>query len=394
MRVLFVNVVDRTKPIQLREYPLAFGYLKSYAEANGVRFDSAYLETGDRSEALSVFEDFKPTVLALTSITENYNRAKEFAAFARGVLPNAKIVIGGVHISAVPSSLSPDMTVGVIGEGEQTFLELLRAWFRPNPEIKGIVYWEGTKLIRTPPREPREVLDSIPHPKRDIFGLEPRATYIFTSRGCPYGCAFCSSSAFWGKVRFHSPEYVAEEILSLAKQGVKEINIFDDCFVLDMDRVRKIKDLVKDCGVKFTVAARTNLVTYEVADVLKSMGVVHVGMGVESNSPAVLKWLRKGNTPENNQKAVDVLKSRGLEISISIIRGVPIETKEDRKLTMDFIDRNDLNYDEYLLMRFPNTAIYQGSWDWDACRVVTFRRPFVKRAFRFARRKALAVIGR
>jgi radical SAM superfamily enzyme YgiQ (UPF0313 family) len=314
----------------------------------------------------------KPDVVALTGITENYERAISYARSVKRFNPKIKVIIGGVHISSVPESLSRFMDVGIVGEGEQTFLELLENNFEPASSINGLVYWKDDNLRMTPPRELIEPLDNIPHPMRNMYGSEPRQPYLFTSRGCTYRCVFCSSSRFWKKVRFHSAEYVAEEIRQLVRTGCKFINIYDDCFPLNLSRVKRIKDLIRGCDVKFAVAVRANLVTREMAAVFKEMNVTDVGMGLESNSPRILQYLQKGNTPEDNQRAVDILRAYSIHVHCSFIRDVPIETKEDLRLTYDFIKRNRLSYDMYRLMRLPNTPIYEGSTDWSKCKVKRF----------------------
>ena len=365
MRVLFVNVIDDKIPIQMRYYPLSFGYLYSYCQKQGYTIDESYTEKVDDK----VLNDIKPQVVALTSITGNYNLAIAYAKKIKKHSPNIKVLIGGTHISAVPQSLSPDMDVGVIGEGEQTFLELVQNDFEASSNLKGIVYWEDGVFNKTADRSLIEPLDSIPHPKRTIAGVEQRDAYIFTSRGCAYKCIFCSSTRFWKKVRFHSPEYVAEEISQIKSLGATHVNIYDDTFILDLNRVRQIKDLVKDLGLSYTVAVRANLVTQEVAALLKEMNVKNVGIGFESNSERILKYLQKGNTPEDNQRAVDIIRKYNLHLNGSFIKGVPTETKEDLKKTNAFIRKNKIPYDMYRLMRFPNTPLYEGDENWDKCKV-------------------------
>ena len=395
MRLLFVNCIDPSKQIQRAYYPLSFGYLTSYARKYGVKgLRTRYTEVGDFANLHQVlFGEFMPHVIALTSITENWDRAVATASWLKQWVPKVKIVVGGPHISAVPSSLSRCMDVGVIGEGEQTFLELCRSKFKGDETIDGIVFWKERKLVVTKKRDLIEPLDAIPYADRSIFPrYEKRLTYVFTSRGCPYRCIFCSSSRFWERVRFHSPLYVAGEINQLAKEGIKQICIYDDCFILDMDRVRYIRDLVKGCGVEFTIAARADLVTDDAAEVLKSMNVTSVGMGLESNSLRVLQWLQKGNTPEINQRAVDILRRHGLRVHCSFIRDTPIETKADLSATMSFIKKNKLSFDLYSLMPFPNTPLWGGKEDWRACAVRYHGRSFPRRALSWGKRKALSII--
>jgi len=210
LKILFLNVVDLHKPVHTRYYPLAFGYLVRFCEKYlpDKPFKYRYAEHINRH----ILQSFKPEVVALTCITENYNLAISYAETVKNFNENVKVVIGGVHITALPHSLSRSMDYGVLGEGEQTFLELVQNDFEVTTWIKGLAYWRNGKVAVSQPRGLIEPLDLIPHPKRTMFLPENRKHYIFTSRGCPYRCIFCFSSRFWKKVRFHTPEYVAEEI--------------------------------------------------------------------------------------------------------------------------------------------------------------------------------------
>lgn len=363
MKVLFVNVV-KDLAVQKAHYPLGFGYLVSYCRKQGLALDCAY------SENLMDLWQVNPDVVAFSCITENFNLCKKYADIVKAFNPKIKVIVGGVHVSAVPDSLTENFDIGVLGEGEQTFCELAKNNFEPSRSIAGL-YFDGAKTTDRPLIEP---LDSIPYPDRAIYGLGQRDSYVFTSRGCSYRCKFCSSSRFWKKVRLHSAEYVAGELLQLKNSGVRHVTVFDDTFLLSLERVKAIRDLVKGYGLTFNVAARANQVTDEAVAVLKDMGVVKVGMGLESNSANVLRWLEKGNTPEINQRAVDVLHKAHLPFVASFIQGTPVETKADLAETFRFIKKNRVEFDMYRLMPFPNTPIYDGRRDWDACRIRMYKR--------------------
>ncbi len=369
-KILYLNVVKNI-PIQKRFYPLSFGYLEAYAHRYGEKdFVSAYEESLD----YSILQKYKPDIVAMTCVTENYNKAQQYAHAIKRFNPKIKVVIGGIHLSSVPDSLSPDMDIGIVGEGEQTFLELLQNDFEPNPCINGLVFREDGGLIQTSKRALIEPLDNIPHPDRGIFWDKPRTAvagesdfYMFSSRGCTNRCVFCSSSRFWGKIRLHSAEYVIEEVNQLKGLGAKNICFYDDTFLADIERTRVISEGVKDLGLTFHITARANQVSDEAAKLLKQMHVVGVGMGLESQVAKSLLWLRKGNTPEINQKAIDVLKANGLHYAASFIKGIPGETREEFKVTLDFIKKNSIPHELYSLVKFPNTPLYEGSTDWDSC---------------------------
>ena len=123
-----------------------------------------------------------------------------------------------------------------------------------------------------------ENLDSIPYPDRDLLGIKKHQVFMISSRGCPYNCYFCSSSALWKKARFNSAEYIIKDILGLIERYKPEKIIFwDDLFIADKNRLRKIVERIEQSGINkkvcFHISASANLVDEETASLLKRMNV-------------------------------------------------------------------------------------------------------------------------
>ena len=283
------------------------------------------------------------------------------------------IIIGGIHISMLPSSLSPDIDVGVIGEGEETILELLELFLKEGNlnleglgRIKGIVYRSpGGDLQVTEKRPLLSPLDRIAMPARDLFSIG-KHSYLFSSRGCPFRCVFCASSRFWGPVRFFSAEYVVREIRELvATYGVKLISFYDDLMIADRPRLEKIVSLLQKEDfwpkVKFSLNARANLLTEDVVKLLKEMNVVSVGMGLESGNERVLCYLKgPAISVDNNLEAIRVLKKYGIAANASFVIGCPDETEEEIWDTYRFMKNSGLNFvDTYVITPFPGTPIWE-----------------------------------
>lgn len=372
-KFMLINSIDLSKEIENTLPPLGFGYLIASLRQNFGR-DHIEFNVVDRDIEKEI-NQYEPDIIGITSVSQNYNRAIRYAGIAKKYgLP---VIMGGVHISALPTTLTKDMDVGVIGEGEQTIVELFGLFEKKGcfhgddlKNIDGVVFRTNGELRVSNRREPIQPLDKIPMPDRDPFAIK-KSTYMFTSRGCPYKCSFCASTRLWGHVRFFSAEYVVSEIEYLVKKyKVEEIRFLDDLFVAKRTRLKQIVDLLEEKGiigkVTFTCNARSNLVNDELAGQLRRMKVKSVGMGLESGVPRTLEYLKGGNvTVTDHKNALKILRKHGIKPSVSFIIGSPKETREEILQTFGFIKEHRLtNFDVYVLTPFPGTPV----WDYAKAR--------------------------
>jgi anaerobic magnesium-protoporphyrin IX monomethyl ester cyclase len=288
-------------------------------------------------------------VLGVSFTSQDYGIAKSVAEAAKQVNPRVNVVGGGHHVSFLPQTLSHVFDVGVIGEGERTFSELVGAIARdgglPDEEdlatIQGIAYHDGGQVVTTEPRPAVERLDDLPIPVR-LPGERP---FLATSRGCPFRCSFCASQAFWRRVRFHSPERVVAEIEQiLAQYPGQPVNIQDDLFVADRKRFARIVYLLEERGLAqsagYSFSVRANLVDDELCRHIARLKVDSVCFGAESGTDRILAMANKGLTVAVNQRALDVLAQHGIRCTVSAIVGWPTETEAEVRETYDFLHRN------------------------------------------------------
>lgn len=372
MKIWFINCVNENRKTTIgpRYSGLGLSYIASYIREYGGFWDITITETG-QSLGLDLIRKRNPDIVGISTVTQNFNIAKEIASKVKKE-SDALVIVGGHHITALPNNLTEHMNIAVLGEGEQTTLELLEAYeesgldYEKFSKIDGIAYRHNKKLVITPRRKLIRPLDRIPFPARDLLG-NLKEFYMFTSRGCPYKCTFCSSSFFWRSIRYFSPRYVVREIMELVeKYNARFINLYDNLFIANKRRLREIARLIREeklhRRVEFACLARANLVDDSVASLLKSMNVRIVSLGLESGLDKVLRFLKKsGVTAKQNERAVNILKKHKLSVYASLIIGSPTETKEDALQTLDFLKRSKLDGGKtYVLLPLPGTEL----WDY------------------------------
>lgn len=369
MKILLVQIInpDRTQDAII---PTGLGYIAAYLrqEMDGVeiRIEQHNLE--------QVVKTFQPDLIGISSVTQNYERAKQFSAWCKTYDEKIPTVIGGHHISALPGSMSADMDLAVIGEGEITMLEICKTIQRSGMDfsalrkIDGIAYKDESGILhRADPRTLITDLDVLPFPARDLMRIVPgEAVGIMSSRGCPYHCTFCASRSFWGSVRFHSAEYVVREVKIVLEQlSPRHIYFWDDLFAAQRNRFKRIVSLLKESGipdrVRFSLNCRANLVDRELIRFMNEMNVFEVSLGLESFSPDVLSYLKDHVTVEDNWRAIELFNQANIRVMGFFIIGSPHETREDILQTLDALKQADLHRAQaYILTPLPGTRV----WDY------------------------------
>ena len=384
IRLLFVRPAYKSRLSEWKYPSLGIGYLSAFLKKHMANIQVLLADelAGDNVMEITVREN--PDVVAISSTTLEFSQTMTIAEDIKRKL-NLPIVIGGVHISALPFSLPDCCNVGVIGEGEMTLLELMVLFDRDRaftPEslgnISGIVYHKGKELTFTTNREFISNLDEIPMPDRGLFSgkyVEPMAHFssgfgrghsLLTSRGCPYKCIYCGSSHFWKKLRFHSAKRVLDEIkLLIDVYKVDYINVFDDLFMASKNRLAEIVDLVEANGINEKVAfgcqAHVNHIDEEVLSLLKRMNVVYLGFGLETGSEKVIRYIKNNVVSvKTNSDAITLAYTAGFKVGSGFMIGNPYEEEDDLKQTYEFVLKHPMHACQpYLTTPLPGTKLWE-----------------------------------
>ncbi|MBC7112678.1 MAG: radical SAM protein [Candidatus Methanomethyliales bacterium] len=384
MKVVLVNP-PTTAPLEtvatlgLKAPPLGLAYVAAAVRKEGHDvsiIDSPALDISHHKLG-EILQRESPDVIGVTSTTPTIYDAMKAVTIAKDFCPDSITVLGGCHITSLPEDTLAEcksLDIGVIGEGEATIVDLLRALETKKPlsEVDGIVYRNKEKVVKTRPRRLIENLDEIPFPARDllpldrytILGERHRLGNILTSRGCPFRCIFCSSSQFYGRrFRARSPKNVVDEIEELiSKYKIKSFEIVDDNFTVDKKRAIEIAEEIIKRGLQiwWACGSRVDLISRELLQIMKKAGCGLIYYGIESGSERILSILRKGITLEQAKSAIKWAKEVGIEVMGSFIIGVPGETKEDVMKTIKFAKESGIDFAQFTAMTpYPGTEIYE-----------------------------------
>jgi len=360
------------------KYPsLGLGYIAAVLEKAGhtVKYIDVNALEMTAKELERELAWFSPELVGLTCTSFTLGQAREIARLVRSILPATKIVVGGPHLLIYPEETlrGAEFDIAVIGEGEYTILELVKAidGGQSLSTVDGIAYKveEDGSVQLTSARPPPKDLDAIPFPARHLM---PNSAYfcpiaerspftiMVTSRGCPYNCHFCLRPRFLHEWRGRSAQNVVDEMEELASQGVREILFYDDTFGVDAWRVEEICDEIigRDLDVSWDCRNRVDLVTPAVLNKMRKAGCVRIHYGVESGSQRVLNLMRKGFTLQQVQKAFEWTRECGIKTLAYFMMGYPTETRETMRETIRFAKKLEPDYAIFsIAMIYPGTDL-------------------------------------
>ena len=342
--------------------PHGLGHIAAWLRKTGhevMILDPEALHMDVRQTAQSLLS-FNPDIIGISAVTMAVHAAADLAAELEIRNPALPVVLGGVHVSALPDetlTAFPHIRYAVCGEGEYSFSELIDCLNLNGNlnEVKGIAFRDaGGKIVKTPAREPIADLDALPFPAWDlypdmkkyykpaVFGFKKLPNIsVVTSRGCPYRCSFCSR-AVWGEAHYrtHSAAYIFEMFSELRKRyGIRDISVYDDTFGVSRHRMIDLCELIlkNKLDVVWSCNLRANIADLEVMKLMKRAGCWMAAYGIESGSEANLHFLQKDAGREMIAKAFRLTKESGMLAKGYIMVGTLPDTHESLNATLRFI---------------------------------------------------------
>ena len=375
MRVALINPPppQRTERWDRADFPhIGLGYLAGVLRSQDIPVAvlDGKLERIGVAEVLARLREFAPGLVGLSAMTHEIEIAADLAQQIKRALPGTPVVVGGVHATALPAQTLREFPVfdaAIFGEGERTLVEVVRAREAgvPPAKIAGLAWRREGEVVQEPARPwlPAQELEQLPFPAWDLF---PRArTYpVLTARGCPFGCIFCARP--YGRIaRIRSAESVLKEfawLLDSMQPGY--IKVYDETFGIDRERTRALLDGL--CAmdvprrVRWWAHTRVSLADESLLEHMARAGCDHVGFGIESGNPEILRGISKDVDLEKAARLVAAAKRAGMATEGFYIIGLPHETRATAWDTIRYAaGLNTRHVSIGLMVPYPGTEIYE-----------------------------------
>jgi radical SAM superfamily enzyme YgiQ (UPF0313 family) len=187
-------------------------------------------------------------------------------------------------------------------------------------------------------------------------------TFIVTSRGCPAGCKYCIKHvSYQNSVRIRSPQLIFEELQLLDKLGVHNVHMYADLFTVNRAQVVDLCRLIIDAGLKvrWTCNSRVDYVDEEMLRLMSAAGCWYISWGIESANEQILKAARKGYKKEQAVRALRWAKDAGINNWGYFIIGLPGETEETIRETIDYAKKLPLDIALFhIAAPYPGTPFF------------------------------------
>ena len=357
--------------------PLTLAILASIARKHGEidLFDCNVEPDPELAPTVERIRAFAPHVVVVNTSFPSIEADAACAAAIKRACPEALVVGFGVFFTLLDEKAmdeGPGFDVGISGEPEQTFDELLDALDagRPARDIAGLLWREDGEVRAGEKRPFIKDLDTLPFASRDLLRNDRYTlptngqpfTLINVARGCPYPCAFCIAPAYYGsRLRRHSLEYVLGEMeYCMQELGIREFLFWEEIFTLDRRFGMALCDAILDKGwdVSWATTTRADCVDEEILAKMKQAGCTLLGLGVESSSQEILDNVEKRENVEDIKKAVEMARKVGLQTMGHFIFGLPGETAETADATIDYGVALGLDYMQcYAAVPYPKTKL-------------------------------------
>jgi radical SAM superfamily enzyme YgiQ (UPF0313 family) len=387
------------------EPPVWAGLMASYCRRAGLSVDLIDGEAeGLSAEQLAeLARDAAPVLIAVvvyghqpSASTQVMTAAGRACTAIKRLLPEAKVILVGGHVTALPERTlaEEDADFVAAGEGPPTLVALVEALKSALPDlarVPGLWYRHAGRPRATPDRPLLADLDtSMPGPAWDLLPMaryrahnwhcldgRPRQPYaaIYTTLGCPYHCSFCCIQAPFrsgakaaglrdtvNSYRFWSVETVLAQIdLLVHRYGVRNIKIADEMFVLNRRHVLGICEGLarRNYGLNLWAYARVDTVKEDMIDALRQAGFTWLALGIESGSARVRAGVDKRFDQEEVFEVVGRLRAAGINVIGNYIFGLPEDDADTMQATLDLATELNCEFANfYSTMAYPGSPLY------------------------------------
>lgn len=394
MKVLLINPAIRewAKP---NCFPSGLGYLAAMLTRAGHD-----VEVFDMNATRPAYEDFLNfiaesdyDIAGVGGIITIYKTIKRIVADLKRLHPDRPVMMGGSCATSAPHVMMAHTPADFlcIGEGEFTVPELVGAIGSGGDlsKVKG-VWFRGAdgKPVAGQPRPVIKDLDALPFPRWELFPMEaycvnpigavnvnkwldggaaaadaPRSMNLTPSRGCAYKCTFCYHDFMGAGFRHRSARNIYEEIMAIREMyDIHYFHFTDDCFITNRKNVLEFCDILlrENAGIEWGCAGRVNLMTEPLVARMREAGCILLGYGIESGSQKVLDLMKKKATVGQAKNAIRLTQKYMGWADCSFIVGMPGETRETIRETIDFCKDVNLNPEViFFATPYPGTELYE-----------------------------------
>ena len=357
---------DPKEQLIMRPYPpLGILYISSYLEANGFAND-VYDSTFSNLTALKTYiEETKPGIIGIyTNLMTKLNVLKIIHFLKSDTsLQNIKIILGGPEVrNHKEKFLAYGADIIVFGEGEDTMLDLVKAWSSGvEPDLhnmQGIAFKDKEGIIIMPDRVLIRDINQLAFPNRKKINLQLyfdawkqkhgfSMVNVNTMRGCPYSCKWCSRAVYGGSYRRRSAALVVDEIQWLQQNYQFDMIWFvDDVFTINHKWLNEFAAEIekRKVAVSYEIITRSDRVNEEVLQLLKQSGCFRVWIGAESGSQKVIDAMDRRVKVEQVRETIKMVKAYGMEAGTFIMLGYPGEEEADIKETLNHLKYSNPDY--------------------------------------------------
>ncbi|MBP7088154.1 MAG: B12-binding domain-containing radical SAM protein [Candidatus Omnitrophica bacterium] len=353
----------KTKGIFHTAEPLNILALATYVQKTGINVKIIDEFAGDN--ILNELKSFQPDLVGFTSVSCIYPKTLQLLKEVKSL--GYRTIIGGSHASTLSEkTLEDGFDMVVVGEGEKILLEIISKGYK-----KGLFKAAKEDILKSeelivPNRKLINMEFYCNYHNRSVHREGVRTATMHASRGCPFNCIFCHNTWRDTPVRFLSPEAMIQEVEQLiVNYNIKFIVFNDDNFFIDRKRAIRFCELIlkKNFSITWATPTRPDSVDEEVLAIASQAGCKTLAFGFESGSQRILDVLNKKLSVQKNLDVIKLCRKYHIRTVGLFMVGNPTETKEDIRLTWNFIKKAKLD----MIRIGPLTAL-PGTQLWDWCK--------------------------